>query len=167
MSAITCSRCGETKPATRDFFGSTPSGSLRGYCRSCMNAASRAYEAKNKDRRRVRDEKRSEAGGGVRRSFDVATKRILFMRQHGICHCCFKSIGRPEAGEVDHIVPLERGGSDLSSNLMLAHAQCNREKHNKTLVEHWEWRVRVGLDTENLGRKHGLLLNRNPHRYFR
>lgn len=42
---------------------------------------------------------------------------------------------------------------------MLAHAQCNRGKHNKTLVEHWEWRVRVGLDIENLGRKYGLLPN--------
>jgi hypothetical protein len=42
-------------------------------------------------------------------------------------------------------------------HLMLAHAQCNKEKHNKTLAEHWEWRVNCGLDRENLGRKHKLL----------
>ena len=35
--------------------------------------------------------------------------------------------------------------------------KCNKEKHNKTLSEHWEWRVERGLDPENLGRKHGLL----------
>jgi 5-methylcytosine-specific restriction endonuclease McrA len=157
MSTKTCSRCGETKPATREYFGSTPSGGLRGYCRSCMNAASRTYEANNKERRRERDAKRARAGGGTRGSFDLSTKQNLFRKQHGLCPCCFESIARPEDGEVDHVVPLERGGSDLSSNLMLAHAQCNREKHNKTLVEHWEWRVRVGQDTENLGRKHGLL----------
>lgn len=157
MSTKTCSRCGETKPATREYFGSTPSGGLRGYCRSCMNAASRTYEANNKERRRERDAKRARAGGGVRGSFDLSTKRNLFRKQHGLCPCCFESIARPEDGEVDHVVPLERGGSDLSSNLLLAHTLCNREKHNKTLVEHWEWRVRVGLDTENLGRKHGLL----------
>jgi 5-methylcytosine-specific restriction endonuclease McrA len=157
MSAKTCSRCGETKIATRQYFGSTPSGGLRGYCRSCMNAASRTYEANNKEGRRARDAKRASAGGGIRGSFDLSTKRDLFRKQHGLCRCCFEAIARPEDGEVDHVVPLQRGGSDLSSNLMLAHAKCNREKHNKTLVEHWEWRVRVGLDTENLGRKYGLL----------
>lgn len=157
MSAIACNRCGETKPATREFFGSTPSGGLRGYCRSCMNAASRTYEANNKERRRDRDAKRAKATGGVRRSFDLATKGALFTKQNGLCPCCFAPIARPEDGEVDHVVPLERGGSDVSSNLLLAHARCNREKHNKTLAEHWEWRVRVGLDTENLGRRHGLV----------
>lgn len=157
MSTKTCSRYSETKPANREYFGSTPSGGLRGYCRSCMNAASRTYEANNKERRRERDAKRARAGRGIRGSFDLSTKRNLFRKQHGVCSCCFEYIGRPEDGEVDHVVPLERGGSDLSSSLMLAHAQCNREKHKKTLVEHWEWRVRVGLDTQNLGRKHGLM----------
>ncbi|MGH6780174.1 MAG: HNH endonuclease [Bradyrhizobium sp.] len=122
-----------------------------------MNAASRTYEANNKERRRERDAKRARASGGVRRSFDLSTKRALFKKQQGRCPCCFEPIARLEESEVDHVVPLERGGSDLSSNLMLAHTQCNREKHNKTLVEHWEWRVRVGLDIENLGRKHRLL----------
>lgn len=157
MITKTCSRCGETKPGTRDYFGSTPSGGLRGYCRSCMNAASSAYEANNKERRRERDIKRATASGGTRKSFDLSTKQNLFNKQDGVCPCCFTSIARPQDGEVDHVVPLAKGGSDLSSNLMLAHAQCNKEKHNKTLVEHWEWRVRVGLDTENLGQKHGLL----------
>jgi hypothetical protein len=55
------------------------------------------------------------------------------------------------------MVPLIKGGSDDKSNLLLAHARCNKEKHNKTLPEHWEWRVRHGLDPENLGHKHGLL----------
>jgi len=124
-----------------------------------MNAASRKFEANNKERRRERDAKRAKATGGVRRSFDLATKSILFTKQDGRCPCCLAPIARPGDGEVDHVVPLERGGSDVSSNWMLAHARCNREKHNKTLAEHWEWRVRVGLDTENLGRKHGLLLD--------
>jgi 5-methylcytosine-specific restriction endonuclease McrA len=59
--------------------------------------------------------------------------------------------------EVDHATPLSRGGRDDPSNFFLAHAQCNKEKHNKTLLEHWEWRVRQGMDQENLGRKHGLI----------
>jgi 5-methylcytosine-specific restriction endonuclease McrA len=157
MLSKKCTRCGEAKPATREYFGSTPSGGLRGYCRSCMNKASSEYEANNKDGRRERDAKRAKAAGGMRRSFDLATKRNLFEKQNGHCACCFKPIDRPESGEIDHVVPLERNGRDEKSNLLLAHAQCNKEKHNKTLTEHWEWRVRVGLDTENLGRKYGLI----------
>lgn len=152
-----CTRCDETKPATRKFFGSTPSGGLRGYCRSCMNKASLNYEAKNKEARRERDAKRARAAGGIRRSFDAKTKEDLFKKQNGHCACCFKPIDRPESAEIDHVVPLERGGRDEWANFLLAHAQCNKEKHNKTLPEHWEWRVKVGLDAENLGLKFGLI----------
>jgi 5-methylcytosine-specific restriction endonuclease McrA len=159
MSAKTCSRCGETKPATREFFGGTGTryGGLRGRCRECEKIAKREYEATHKEERRKRDEKRAEASDGVRRSFDLAAKRDLHRKQQGVCVCCFKPIPIAGQGEVDHMVPLARGGRDDRSNLLLAHAQCNKEKHNKTLTEHWEWRVRVGLDPENLGRKHGLL----------
>jgi hypothetical protein len=151
-----CTRCGQLMPTTREFFGSTPSGGLKGFCRECERKASRKFEADNKDRRRARDEKRAEAAGGFRRSFPVSTKGALFGKQNGLCPCCFKPIDRPEHGEVDHMVPLSRGGRDDESNFFLTHAQCNREKKNKTLQEHWDWRVKVGLDTEHLGRKHGL-----------
>jgi 5-methylcytosine-specific restriction endonuclease McrA len=152
-----CTYCGQSKPATRDYFGSTPSGGLRGKCRSCVNEASRAYEKDNKEGRSVRDQRRKDRAGGERKSFDLVTKIGLYRKQNGYCVCCFTKIASPEEGEVDHVRPLTRGGADLPSNLLLAHAQCNREKHGKTLAEHWEWRVRVGLDSENLGRKHGLL----------
>jgi 5-methylcytosine-specific restriction endonuclease McrA len=153
----TCSRCGQTKPETREFFGSPPSGALRGYCRECMNEASVEYEANNKHRRQIRDAKRAEASGGIRRGFDLETKHSLFRKQEGLCPCCFTPIDCPEDGEVDHVIPLERGGRDEPINLLLTHTRCNKEKHKKTLAEHWEWRVKVGLDQENLGRKHGLL----------
>jgi 5-methylcytosine-specific restriction endonuclease McrA len=157
MSDKVCTRCGEAKPATREFFGSTPSGGLRGYCRACMNKASRVYEENNKDGRRARDERRAAAGPGARASFDDATRRALFAKQNGVCPCCMKPITSIAVGEVDHVVPLARGGKHDVTNFMLAHRQCNKEKHNKTLVEHWEWRVQRGLDRENLGRKHGLV----------
>jgi 5-methylcytosine-specific restriction endonuclease McrA len=157
MQTKTCTRCGETKTATRQFFGGTPSGGLKGFCRECEKKASRLYEANNKERRRERDSKRAAAGGGARRSFGDDMKCVLFLKQNGLCPCCFRYIERSEIGVVDHVTPLARGGSDDASNLLLTHAQCNKEKHNKTLSEHWEWRVRHGLDIENLGRKYGLL----------
>lgn len=152
-----CTRCGESKPATRAFFGSTPSGGLKGFCRTCMNKASAQYEANNPQARLQRDAKRAGLSGGTRQSFDIDTKRTLFEKQGGICPCCFQSLDRADLCEVDHATPLTKGGRDHSSNLLLAHAQCNKEKHNKTLREHWEWRMRVGLDSENLGRKYGLI----------
>lgn len=57
-------------------------------------------------------------------------KRIL-RRDGGKCRYC----GRP-ADEVDHVVPIARGGSDDDSNLVAACGKCNREKHAKT-PEEW------------------------------
>ncbi len=154
----TCTRCGIDKPATREFFGSTPSGGLKGFCRACMNAASRRYEASNKSARKRRDERRAETTGGVRLAgFSIEIKRALFDKQAGRCPCCFESLVSPERSEVDHILPLSRGGRDEPGNRVLTHAQCNREKKDKTLAEHWIWRVKVGLDSENLGSTHGLI----------
>jgi 5-methylcytosine-specific restriction endonuclease McrA len=77
-------------------------------------------------------------------------RRELWKRQFGKCPCCAKPIPSMWEAEVDHIIPVARGGKDNISNIMLTHQQCNREKHNKTLKEHWDWRVRVGLDRVSL-----------------
>jgi 5-methylcytosine-specific restriction endonuclease McrA len=152
-----CTRCGEVKFATREYFGSTPSGGVRGYCRICMNKDSANYERKNKEKRQERDSKRARAHPEARTAFDVSTKRALMKRQEGLCPCCVQPISAISDAEIDHATPLAKGGIHHPSNFIVTHAQCNREKHNKTLAEHWEWRVRVGLDEENLGHKHGLL----------
>jgi 5-methylcytosine-specific restriction endonuclease McrA len=122
-----------------------------------MNKASAEYEDKNKNCRRERDAKRGGIDLKARVAFDDSTKRALLKRQAGLCPCCFQPIASISVAEVDHATPLAKGGAHDASNFLLAHAQCNKEKHNKTLAEHWKWRVRVGLDRENLGRKYGLL----------
>ena len=122
-----------------------------------MNAASKLRDANHPDGRQSRNARRSEVQGGSRFGYDVQMKRMLFSRQNGICPCCLQPIATIADAEVDHMVPLSRRGADEASNRLLAHTKCNREKHNKTLEEHWEWRVKVGLDVENIGRKHGLI----------
>jgi hypothetical protein len=68
----TCTRCGETKPATREFFGSAPSGNtLKGYCRVCMNKASRERDKRDPEGRKARDMKRAQAGNGDRRTLEI------------------------------------------------------------------------------------------------
>ena len=46
------------------------------------------------------------------------------------CYICGDLIPMGER-EVDHIYPASKGGSSLPSNLAVAHARCNREKHTK------------------------------------
>ncbi|MGY4366106.1 5-methylcytosine-specific restriction endonuclease McrA [Bradyrhizobium sp. LB1.3] len=152
-----CTICGEEKPATLDYWGSTPAGNLRGYCNVCMNQRSRQYEAQNKEKRKVRDARRAARAPGARTGFGSTLKRELWDKQNGICPCCFQMIDFAENGEVDHMIPLAKGGVHDRSNFILAHSRCNRDKKDKTLEEHWDWRVKVGHDVENLGSKHGLV----------
>ena len=51
------------------------------------------------------------------------------------CELCFKPI---EFGQdnLEHFVPLSRGGSNQRDNLGIAHGLCNRRKSNKTLEEY-------------------------------
>jgi 5-methylcytosine-specific restriction endonuclease McrA len=50
------------------------------------------------------------------------------------CSYCGKET-EPKERELDHIVPLSRGGADAVSNLCVACGSCNRRKHNKTAEE--------------------------------
>jgi 5-methylcytosine-specific restriction endonuclease McrA len=122
-----------------------------------MNARSARYNENNKARRAIRDAKRAKKTGGVRRAFSVQIKRELLRKQNGYCACCFEIISSIEAAQVDHMTPVEKGGADDETNLLLAHPRCNQEKYDKTLEQHWEWRVKIGRDSENLGRLHGLI----------
>lgn len=46
-----------------------------------------------------------------------------------ICGICDRLVGSDF--ELDHIIPLSRGGEHTATNLQLAHKHCNRVKHNK------------------------------------
>ena len=141
-----CRKCEQVFPASREHFGSNPQGGLRRVCRSCMNAYSKSYDAQNKTKKAARDQKRTQSTPGARESFRSALKTKLWNRQSGMCLCCFNQIDRPDSGEGDHVTPVARGGVHDESNWLLTHPQCNREKHNKTLEEHWAWRLKTGLD---------------------
>ena len=121
----------------------------------CERERSRIHEVNNKDRRRIRDAERDLRQGGSRRAIDLETKIKLWGRQSGMCPCCLQVIDRPtgrsDDGQGDHMTPLSKGGADALENLALTHARCNQDKFNKTLEEHWAWRVKCRYDTVNLG----------------
>lgn len=53
----------------------------------------------------------------------------LFKLQCGRCVCCGDPLGKTY--QLDHIVPLARGGSNEDWNMQLLTRNCNREKHAK------------------------------------
>lgn len=123
----------------------TPHGTLDGYgsygCR-----CDRCTEAKRRDTRDYYLRHQLEAFEKVNRrlaliardkrqvtSRDVAR---LFHRHGGCCAYCGQ---RSRHLEVDHVVPLSRGGRHAIGNMLPACRRCNRSKSNRLLVE---WRAR-------------------------
>lgn len=144
-----CTKCGEVKPATREFFGSTPKGNLRGSCRVCGRKVSKQYDKNNPDsvlRRAVTRQKRCD---GWKPS--AALKQRLFQEQDGCCALCLEPMVEAEilnsdCLQVEHLTPVSRGGSHDEDNLVLSHRGCNQEKAAKTVPELVEWRARVGYE---------------------
>jgi 5-methylcytosine-specific restriction endonuclease McrA len=58
-----------------------------------------------------------------------------FKRQKGKCYYCNNPLG--DDYELDHVVPLSRGGSNLPDNIVMACKPCNRSKHDK-LPHEWK-----------------------------
>ena len=68
-----------------------------------------------------------------RGSFTAGDVKDLYATQGGGCYYCSIDI---EAGyHIEHMVPLSRGGRNDISNICLACAPCNVQKHTKTAKE--------------------------------
>lgn len=111
-----------------------------------MNLATSDHAKLNPGAQTKRNAVRADRGGHLH--FSLAEKHMMLERQRGICLCCGTKIDDASKAEVDHAVPVAKNGTHDASNLFLAHRQCNAEKHNKTLDEHWAWRAKVGLSGE-------------------
>lgn len=59
-------------------------------------------------------------------------REVVRARDNETCQYCGR---RAIEGEVDHILPVSRGGSDRFDNLVWVCKACNRSKDNKTLRE--------------------------------
>lgn len=79
---------------------------------------------------RYRARKKSASG-----SHTVEDITRLYEAQRGLCKYCGKDIS--SGYQVDHVMPLSRGGSNWPDNLALACKSCNSSKKDKTLTE---WR---------------------------
>lgn len=77
----------------------------------------------------------------------------LYKRDNGICGICKNKVTQRQLkmgkANRDHIVPVSDGGTNHSSNLRLAHYECNIRRGNdrpsKTMEE---WMVEIGKATD-------------------
>lgn len=67
------------------------------------------------------------------RSLNKKRKTVVLARDGYRCQYCGVTVADGATLEVDHKVPLSRGGSDRVSNLITACRDCNRSKRDKPL----------------------------------
>jgi len=58
----------------------------------------------------------------------------LYNEQDGICYICHEKITF-KAMEMDHVIPVSKGGKHEASNVKMCCGTCNRRKGSKTLGE--------------------------------
>lgn len=56
---------------------------------------------------------------------------VVFDRDGGLCGICRHPVERNERWDVDHVVPLSKGGAHSYANVQLAHSTCNKRKSAK------------------------------------
>ena len=79
--------------------------------------------------KRAKDARRRSLKLGIKGFFTKKTLENLYVKQRGRCACCDEILyGK---FEVDHILPLSKGGDNYPENLQLLTRRCNRKKGSK------------------------------------
>jgi 5-methylcytosine-specific restriction endonuclease McrA len=104
-------------------------------------ATQAAYLQNNKARHLAnihnRRARKQAAGGELSKGL---ADRLYFL-QKGKCACCGKPLGGKY--ELDHIIPLARGGSNTDDNIQLLTPKCNRQKGAKDPVQFMQARGKL------------------------
>ncbi len=69
-----------------------------------------------------------------RREHQVRHRMVIYERDGGRCHICGVDVPLDEF-EIDHIVPVSRGGTSDPMNLSTSHRDCNRRKATRLMAE--------------------------------
>lgn len=107
-----------------------PGGTCRVHgCRDVASSKNNGYCDKHKNHGWTKYQQSKEGETRVYQTSVWKKKRqIVINRAMGLCESCDKE-GRITPGvEVDHIVPVSRGGTDEISNLQLLCVPCHRKK---------------------------------------
>lgn len=120
-----CVRCGQMKLVTEFFSAPRDKNKKRPHCKSCHNKG------------RAPDSPWAVVSIALRQRHG-SSPGVPSLRKHlGVPDICYLCGGNVEWGEaeVDHIVPVSKGGSGEVENLRWTHRECNRAKGSFTLDE--------------------------------
>lgn len=71
----------------------------------------------------------------LRRSFvESVDYSVIYERDGGICHIC-NTFVHPDELDMDHVIPINRGGEHSYNNIKVSHGICNRRKGTKLMSE--------------------------------
>lgn len=54
--------------------------------------------------------------------------RVVFTRDQGVCGICHRPVDQASKWEIDHVIPMSKGGIHGYDNVQLSHRECNRSK---------------------------------------
>jgi len=89
------------------------------------------YRSNNPDKMRALGRKNAVARRARKldQFVEVVDPRVVFEQAKGLCGICMMPVDPKSSWEVDHIIPLAKGGVHSYDNVQLAHRSCNRRKH--------------------------------------
>lgn len=96
-------------------------------------AEAKAWRAANPEKKRIQWKTRQARKRSAEGNHTPDDIRNIYKLQDG--HCGYCGITLHNEYHVDHIEPISRGGSNDSSNLLIACGYCNLSKKDKTIAE--------------------------------
>jgi 5-methylcytosine-specific restriction endonuclease McrA len=65
---------------------------------------------------------------------ETVSRKVVFERDKGLCGICLTPVDPSSPWEIDHVIPISKGGPHSYANVQLSHRSCNRRKHACLLV---------------------------------
>jgi 5-methylcytosine-specific restriction endonuclease McrA len=146
-----CSSCGRRKPLDDSYlgFGFKANGQPKAQCKACHREYARRYHSNNPDvgrqRAHIHQVKRAAIGG------DIDEIQAIDLRKRQGDKCAYCGAELKGGGELDHFVPVEKGGGHGLDNRVWACRSCNRNKGRKLPKEFLQERRQNNLPIRDAG----------------
>ena len=143
-----CNDCGRYLPWSSYGVNARAATGYNYRCRKCVSVRTKAYKDSRSEEKKAQDSIARQLWRQVNRDSGVLSEarrraavrftvtrrdlRRLMDRQRGICNVCNETLKVPQ---VDHIIPLARGGTHGIGNLQYLCALCNQRKNKRVMTE--------------------------------
>ena len=134
-----CRDCGLDLPLDKFSRGGRKDGYRRPECRSCQHLRSKKI---NTNYQKTKGAVAARAAHTLSADMVEKIKRKKLSKQDNMCIYCASTISLTTS-DLDHKVPVSRGGTNNESNFQALCKKCNKEKHSKTDEEYRVWLKQV------------------------